>query len=89
VSSGECQVSGFGFQVSSLASNTDQLPLDVRELRSQISPPSRDRVAIPFMVREPHHERNCLIENSSTYPFALSASMRSERIATQSPTGED
>jgi hypothetical protein len=36
--------------------------------------PVGDCVAIPFMVREPHHERNCLIGNSNTYPFALSAS---------------
>jgi hypothetical protein len=67
---------------------------DRRDLARQEPPLSRkdpsyvspvgDRVAIPFMVREPHHERNCLIENSSTYPFALSASKGSERIATQS-----
>jgi protein SCO1 len=43
----------------------------------------RDCVAIPFMVREPHHERYCLVANSSTYPFALSLSKGSERIATQ------
>jgi hypothetical protein len=53
------------------------------------SSPLRDCVAIPFMVREPHHERDCLIVNSSAYPFALSPSKGSERIATQSPTGED
>ena len=44
----------------------------------------RDCVAIPFMVREPHHERYCLIANSGTYPFALSLSKGSEWIATQS-----
>jgi hypothetical protein len=38
----------------------------------------RDCVAIPFMVREPHHERYCLIANSITYPFALSVSKGSE-----------
>jgi hypothetical protein len=59
------------------------------KLMFEASSPLRDRVAIPFMVREPHHERNCLIENSSTYPFALSASKGSERIATQSLTGEE
>jgi hypothetical protein len=46
-------------------------------------------VAIPFMVREPHHERDCLIVNSSTYPFALSTSKGSERIATQSLKGKE
>jgi hypothetical protein len=35
---------------------------------------------MPFMVREPHHERDCLIVNSSIYPFALSSSKGSERI---------
>ena len=49
----------------------------------------RDCVAIQFMVREPHHERDCLIVNSSAYPFALSPSKGSERIATQSLMGED
>ena len=44
----------------------------------------RDCVAIPFMVREPHHERDFLIANSIAYPFALSLSKGSERIATQS-----
>jgi NitT/TauT family transport system substrate-binding protein len=43
-----------------------------------------DCVAIPFMVREPHHERCCLFRNSSTYPFTLSVSKGSERIATHS-----
>jgi hypothetical protein len=33
--------------------------------------PARSLVAIPFMVRVPHHERYCLIANSSPYPFAL------------------
>jgi hypothetical protein len=47
----------------------------------------RDYVAVPFMVREPHHERYCLIENSSTFPFVLSPSKGSERIAVESPTG--
>ena len=46
--------------------------------------PCRDYVAIPFMVREPHHERHCSIPNSITYPFVLSASKGSERMATQS-----
>jgi hypothetical protein len=42
------------------------------------------------MVREPHHERDCMIENSSPYPFALSLSKGSEGIATQYlKTGED
>jgi NitT/TauT family transport system substrate-binding protein len=45
--------------------------------------------AIPFMVREPHHERNCLIVNSSTYPLALRLSKGSEVIATQSIKGEE
>jgi hypothetical protein len=36
------------------------------------------------MVREPHHERDCMIANSIIYPFALSLSKGSERIATQS-----
>ena len=35
------------------------------------------------MVREPHHERCCLNEKLSIYPFALSLSKGSERIATQ------
>src|SRR5262249_43792802 len=43
---------------------------------------------IPFMVREPHHERDCLIVNSSIYSFALSLSKGSERIVTQSLTRE-
>jgi hypothetical protein len=37
-----------------------------------------DCAAIPFMVREPHHERDCLIVNSSIYPFGLSLSKGSE-----------
>jgi len=37
-----------------------------------------DCVAIPFMVREPHHERYCSIVNSITYPFALSVSKGSD-----------
>jgi hypothetical protein len=57
--------------------------------------PVRDRVAMPFMVREPHHERDCLIVNSSIYPFAtsinsvqaLSSSKGSDLIATQSLKG--
>jgi small-conductance mechanosensitive channel len=53
------------------------------------SSPVRGCVAIPFMVREPHHERYCMIANSSIYPFALSSSKGSERIATQSLKGED
>jgi Cytochrome C oxidase, cbb3-type, subunit III len=56
------------------------------------SPLQRDCVVIPFMVREPHHERVCLTLHSSTHPFAtsinslqaLSLSKGSERIATQS-----
>jgi hypothetical protein len=40
-------------------------------VKSPISPIG-DSVAIPFMVREPHHERDCLIGNSSIYPFAPS-----------------
>jgi hypothetical protein len=47
------------------------------------SSPVRGCVAIPFMVREPHHERYCMIANSSIYPFALSSSKGSERIATR------
>jgi hypothetical protein len=43
-------------------------------------PPVRDCVAIPFMVREPHHERDCLIVNSSIYPFALSLSKGSKLL---------
>jgi predicted secreted hydrolase len=46
--------------------------------------PLGDRVAIPFMVPEPHHERGRLMANSSTSPFALSLSKGSERIAAQS-----
>jgi hypothetical protein len=38
---------------------------------------------MPFMVREPHHERHGPIENSRAYPFALSLSKGSEQIATQ------
>jgi hypothetical protein len=38
------------------------------------------------MVREPHHERDCSIVNSSIYPLALSLSKGSEHIATQSLT---
>jgi len=45
----------------------------------------RDCVAIPIMVREPHHERYCQIVKSRTCPFALSSSKGSERITTQSP----
>ena len=47
------------------------------------------------LCRNPVHgsrassRRICLIVNSSAYPFALSPSKGSERIATQSPTGED
>jgi hypothetical protein len=44
---------------------------------------------MPFMVREPHHERDCVITYSSTYPFALSLSKGSERIATQSLGGRE
>ena len=46
----------------------------------------------PVIVHEsskPHHERECLIVNSSAYPFALSPSKGSERIATQSLEGEE
>jgi hypothetical protein len=50
-------------------------------------PARRDCVATPFMVREPHHERDCLSANLSTCPFALSSSKGSERIATQSRRG--
>jgi hypothetical protein len=41
------------------------------------------------MVREPHHERDCSIANSSTDPFALSLSKGSGRIATQSQRGRE
>ena len=51
-------------------------------------PPRPDCVGIPFMVRGPHHERNCVTINSSTYAFALSLSKGSETIATQSRRGE-
>ena len=40
---------------------------------------------VPFdcaQGRLPHHERGCSILNSSTYPFALSVSKGSERMAT-------
>jgi hypothetical protein len=57
--------------------------------------PEGARVATPFMVpfdcaqgRLLHHERCCSIANSSTYPFALSSSKGSDRIATQSLGGE-
>ena len=50
--------------------------------------PVRGCVAVPFMVREPHHERYCSMANSSTYPFALSLSKGSDRIATQPVKGE-
>src|SRR5262249_14027755 len=53
-----------------------------------ISSPAERLCRIPFMVREPHHERDCLIVNSSIYSFALSLSKGSERIVTQSPKGE-
>jgi ABC-type nitrate/sulfonate/bicarbonate transport system substrate-binding protein len=53
------------------------------------SSPVRDRVTIPFMVREPHHERDRLMANSNTSLFALSLSKGSERIATQSLKGEE
>jgi hypothetical protein len=43
-----------------------------------------DCVAIPFMVREPHHERDSFVVHSNTSPFALSMSKGSHRIATQS-----
>ena len=56
---------------------------------SPLSSPIRDCVAIPFMVREPHHERDCSIVNSSICPFALSLSKGSEHIATQSLKGEE
>ena len=56
---------------------------------SPLSSPVTGCVAIPFMVREPHHERDCLSVNSSTYPFALSTSKGSERIATQFLKGEE
>jgi hypothetical protein len=36
------------------------------------------------MVREPHHEQDCLIVNLAIYPFALSLSKGSEGIARQS-----
>jgi PAP2 superfamily protein len=49
----------------------------------------RDCVVIPFMVRGPHHERDCLIANSSTSAFALSSSKGSERNATESLKGEE
>jgi hypothetical protein len=60
------------------------------------SSPVGDCVAIPFTVREPHHERDCFIINSSIDPFAtsidsvqaLSLSKGSEYIATQSLEGE-
>jgi hypothetical protein len=41
------------------------------------------------MVREPHHERNCLIVDSSAYPLALSLSKGSEGIATHYSKGEE
>jgi hypothetical protein len=44
---------------------------------------------IPFMVREPHHERYCMIVNSSIYPFVLSLSKGERLFATQSLTGEE
>jgi hypothetical protein len=77
----------FGIRVKQSRLNSDG-DLTKRRLPLERNPsPSRDCVAIPFMVREPHHERGCLIANSGTYPFALSESKGSERIATQSPTG--
>ena len=48
-----------------------------------------DGVAIPFMVREPHHGRDRFVVNSNTYPFALSTSKGSERIATPSLKEKD
>src|SRR5262249_4919085 len=51
--------------------------------------PDQRLCRIPFMVREPHHERDCLIVNSSIYSFALSLSKGSERIVTQSLKGKE
>jgi len=50
-------------------------------------PPRRDCVAIPFVVRLSNHERYCMIENSSTFPFVLSLSKGERLIATQSRRG--
>jgi hypothetical protein len=50
----------------------------------------RARVAIPFMVREPHHERDSFVVNANPVATpinsvqALSTSKGSDRIATQS-----
>lgn len=44
-------------------------------MRSQPSCRFRDWVAIPFMVREPHHERNYFAARSTLSPFALTQSM--------------
>jgi hypothetical protein len=51
-------------------------------------PLPRGCVAIPFMVREPHHQRYCPAANSSTYPFALRLSKGSEGFTTQPPRWE-
>ena len=53
-----------------------------------LSLPRADCVAIPFMVREPHHERNCFAVNSSSSPFVLRLSKGERPIATQSLAGE-
>jgi len=38
----------------------------------KISPLPRDCVAIPFMVRQAHHERMVTLRNSKTQPFVPS-----------------
>jgi NitT/TauT family transport system substrate-binding protein len=67
-----------------------KFPLPLRE-RERVRGDKKNQppFAIPFMVREPHHERNCLTVDSSTYPLALRLSKGSEVIATQSIKEEE
>jgi NitT/TauT family transport system substrate-binding protein len=67
-----------------------KFPLPLRE-RERVRGDKKNQApfAIPFMVREPHHERNCLIVDSSTYPLTLRLSKGSEVIATESIKGEE